>query len=416
MNWIRRHPNQIVVCESTRAWDRIWIVVRAFSKALDRIRNALHRVTSSGRFIPTVDGLRFVAILAVVMYHLNDYAVAKAIPSVAAEAKASQLHRILACGGCGVSLFFVISGFILGCPFAEHYLRGASKPSLSRYYQRRILRIEPPYVINMLVAFVLLIVVLHADAFALIPHLVASLLYMHNFVYREMSAINCVAWSLEVEVQFYVLAPFLATLFAIRGVLARRAVLVGIVLLWAGMKLASGSHRIQPLGTSILDYLDFFLCGFLLADVYVASWNGKPTLSIWWDIVGMIGWAAIVAAHFHETALRFLPLVIFVAYVGAFRGTVLSRFFSLPWIATIGGMCYTIYLYHFFLISAIGRWTINLSTSASYWSHIALQAAIILPSVLAISAVLFLWLEKPFMVRDWPDRCRIALQAAWRNV
>ena len=44
----------------------------------------------------------------------------------------------------------------------------------------------------------------------LLPHLLASLGYVHNIVYGVPSTINVVAWSLEIEVQFYILAPALA--------------------------------------------------------------------------------------------------------------------------------------------------------------------------------------------------------------
>ena len=55
----------------------------------------------------------------------------------------------------GVELFFVISGFILGLPFAAHYLKGAAPVSLRKYYLRRLTRLEPPYIVALLVLFIL---------------------------------------------------------------------------------------------------------------------------------------------------------------------------------------------------------------------------------------------------------------------
>ena len=54
-------------------------------------------------------------------------------------------------------LFFAISGFILALPFAEHYLSGAPRPTLGRYYVRRVTRIEPPYVINLTILLALML-------------------------------------------------------------------------------------------------------------------------------------------------------------------------------------------------------------------------------------------------------------------
>ena len=51
----------------------------------------------------------------------------------------------------GVTIFFVISGFILGRLFASHYLLGHKKPALRSCYLRRLTRLEPPYLINIAV-------------------------------------------------------------------------------------------------------------------------------------------------------------------------------------------------------------------------------------------------------------------------
>ncbi|MGA2616463.1 MAG: acyltransferase [Thermoguttaceae bacterium] len=367
-------------------------------------RNAFGRVTSSGRFIPAVDGLRFVAIFSVVLYHLNDYLLHKSPAFTLEEAKSNILQRVLACGGCGVQLFFVISGFIIGLPFAEHYLLGRPRPSLQRYFSRCFLRIQPPYVINLLLAFLLLVIVNRADAKSLLPNLAASLFYVHSLIFGEMSHINCVAWFLEIVVQFYILAPFMAMVFAVRGTRPRRAVLLGGILLLIGLRTACPGFCKEYFRATILLYLDFFFAGFLLADFFVMTWNEKPSRSLGWDVIALAAWCGIVGVQFHETAKAFLPLVILVAYMGVFRGTISQRCFSQPWIVTIGGICYTIYLYHFFIISAVGRCTVRLPAGSHYLGNVLFQAALILPCVLIGSAILFLLFEKPFMAKDWPAR------------
>lgn len=383
------------------------------------LRSVFSRVTSSGRFIPAVDGLRFVAILSVVLYHLNGFVLAKCPAITLSDAKGQWLQRVLDVGNCGVQLFFVISGFILGLPFAEHYLLGRRKPSLRQYFKRRVLRIEPPYVINLLIIYALKVLTTPAGALVLLPSLAASLCYANNLVFGEMSRVNGIAWSLEIEVQFYILAPFLAAVFAVPGQRLRRGGLVGGILLLIGVKMVFPGHLQPYAGATVVACLDYFLAGFLLADLYLANGGGvdqgEPCPSrlrmsprtLVWDVIGLVAWCAVVAVHFHERTQPLLPLAILLAYLGVFRGTLLQRCFSCPWIATIGGMCYTIYLYHFFIISAVGRWTIGCSLGRQHGSNLALQALLILPCVLVVSAVLFLLFEKPFMVRDWP--------ASWRS-
>ena len=375
------------------------------------ISSSLQRVTSSGRFIPVVDGLRFLAILSVVLYHLNGYVLARSEAFDRAEAKQGLVQQVLDCGHCGVKLFFVISAFILGLPFAEHYLAGRPKPTLGKYLSRRFLRIAPPCAINLCVVFLMLVAVAPGNFTKLLPHLGASLIYLHNLVFGQHSRINGVAWSLEVEVQFYLLAPFVAMVFALRRPLARRGLLLAGILLWIAARMAVPEWR-QQLAGSILWYADFFLAGFLLADVYVDAWKEQPSRHWAWDLVAGAAACTVVAAHFHPATQHTTSLLILVAYAAAFRSTLLHRCLCQRWVAIVGGMCYTIYLYHFFMISAIGRWTIKVPFGPAYWSNVLFQALVIVPPLLALSAVLFLACERPFMVRDWPARWRSALLAA----
>src|SRR5690242_3192979 len=130
----------------------------------------LSRETSSGRFIPEMDGLRFVAIAMVVLFHLNGYLTAKASsPEYASAAHSDLLSHAALVGFHGVELFFMISGFILGLPFAAHHLAGTLPVSLPKYYLRRLTRLEPPYFV-IVFALLALSLVMHKPVTALIPH------------------------------------------------------------------------------------------------------------------------------------------------------------------------------------------------------------------------------------------------------
>src|SRR5581483_4845753 len=117
-------------------------------------------------------------------------------------------------------------------PFAAHHLLGARRVSLKAYYWRRVTRLEPPYLLAMLLCFLTLVFYWGQSARALWPHLLASMFYLHNIVYYSpdtmgFSTINPVAWSLEIEVQFYILAPLLACVFLIRHKWLRRGAILG---------------------------------------------------------------------------------------------------------------------------------------------------------------------------------------------
>ena len=121
------------------------------------MRARLARETSTGLFIPEVDGLRFVAILSVFVFHLNAYLQSHSLVRYKVDGLSPILCRLLSEGRFGVQLFFVISGLILSLPFAARHLQNKAPVSLKAYFLRRIARIEPPYIINMLLAFGLLI-------------------------------------------------------------------------------------------------------------------------------------------------------------------------------------------------------------------------------------------------------------------
>src|SRR5436309_16079695 len=94
-----------------------------FARAIRTIRARLSRETSTGLFIPEVDGLRFVAVLSVFAFHLNAYLQLKSPAQYGADTVSLIISRLFAEGKSGVQLFFVISGLILSLAFAAHHLQ-----------------------------------------------------------------------------------------------------------------------------------------------------------------------------------------------------------------------------------------------------------------------------------------------------
>ena len=201
---------------------------------------------SKGRvFIPQIDGLRFIAIMAVIAYHVQaitgyHFSVDSDVPP-----GSGLISQIFGAGHEGVELFFAISGFILGMPFARHYLQGAPPVSLGAYYLRRVTRLEPPYLIHLVFLFVATALVLrfvprHAEIYHqpdwlayTIQHLAFSVIYANGLILHQYPWPNIVLWSLEIEIQFYLLAPFLARLFQIGSPVLRRLLLVALIIFFS---------------------------------------------------------------------------------------------------------------------------------------------------------------------------------------
>ncbi len=388
-----------------------------------RFLSIFRRVTTSGAFIPEIDGLRFIAISSVLVFHIATGLAVRA-PHAFGRPEEGAIATAVWNGFRGVELFFVISGFILGLPFAAHALQGRPRVDLKQYLARRLTRLEPPYVLCMMLLFALHVLVRHRSAAGLFPHLVASLAYVHNAVYASESPINNVTWSLEIEVQFYLLAPLLASVFLIRNKLARRAATVAIcaasaTAAWLFIPPGGRAHL------SILRFGHFFLIGFLLADVYLVDWRERPARSWSWDALSVLGWPLLFLflagasrpepgqALGHEPALTAFgfPVAVFLLYCAAFRGRASNRAVIQPLVTTIGGMCYTIYLLHNPVLGVILDRTVRLPATGVYGLDLLIQTAAAGVPVLLVSAVYFILVEKPCMRRDWPRRLLARLQS-----
>jgi peptidoglycan/LPS O-acetylase OafA/YrhL len=354
----------------------------------------LRRVTSGGRFIPEIDGLRFIAIASVVLYHTQLALFSRFSVVVPQE----LLSRLVGNGFRGVELFFVISGFILGLPFAAHSLMGRETVQLKKYFLRRLTRLEPPYILSMLVIFGILCIH-HQYWPSLVRSLGASLLYMHNLIFAVPSKVNGVAWSLEVEIQFYCLVPLLAAVFRIQNRYCRRAVLVFAMVgaataqvLWL---------RSQRLELSILCYIQFFLAGFLLADVYLTDWKSSPSRHWAWDI-GSLAWLFVFWVRGPWFSALAFPFLAFALYCVVFRGILTRWILTLPAITNVGGMCYTIYLWHWHVVPRVLGRAYHVGLKLGYPAYLFLQVLIFLPFLAIVSVLLYKLIEQPCMDRSWP--------------
>lgn len=372
----------------------------------DRLYAKLRRVTTSGDFIAEVDGLRFLAVAPVVLFHVRNYLTVHPVTTYAVAPEHDWGARLALHGHYGVQLFFIISGFVLALPFAKSRADGTPPVRLRQYFARRLTRLEPPYVLVMLGCFALMLLVKGGAAAELWPRLAAGLFYLHGPVYGELNPVNIISWSLEIEVQFYVLMPLLATVFAVRGKRLRRACVVAAAAAAVALQLTlvrAGS----TLSFSVLNYLQYFLAGFLLADLYLHEMRGAGSRRFAWDLVTLCGWPLLwLVCGRHEVARAAFAPIALLLFCAAFRGPVTNFLVTRRWVTVVGGMCYTIYLIHFQLLSAFEKALRGVSFTDHFAVNMALHLLLFVPVLLAASATFFLLVEKPCMRRDWPSRLR----------
>lgn len=322
---------------------------------------------------------------------------------IAIQSRYGLLFTAVGNGDRGVRLFFVISGFVLGLGFARQHLRMGKRVSLRKYFLRRVTRLEPPYIFNLVFCALVAFVYYNQSVSYMVPHLLASIFYLHNIAYRTPSVINGVTWSLEIEIQFYILAPLLSLLFRIGEAWLRRTVfllsiaLVGVLQMVLHVGATLG-------GLTILFYLQYFLAGMLLTDLYLTV---RPKVQThWaWDIVSFGGWPIVFLVSrdflwFHAI----LPFLIMLLYIAAFQGALFRNFFSNLWIATIGGMCYSIYLWHFFVIGVFFKFTRHMVVFEDFLLNLLVQILALGIPIAVVSVIAFVAIERPCMDPAWPQK------------
>jgi peptidoglycan/LPS O-acetylase OafA/YrhL len=357
------------------------------------------RITTGASWIPQVDGLRFVAIVSVLLMHtlllVRDEGARRLIFPNGSRILTFAIEN----GDRGVCLFFVISGYILARPFLREHRLGGHKVSLSAYFLRRVTRLEPPYILSLLLFVPAVRIARHASLGSLLPHLGASLVYLHSLIFRGPSTISGVTWSLEVEIQFYILAPLLGNLYRVENTVLRRSLLLALVFAAAGISIVAGGFYGQ---WTILGFGQYFLMGFLLADILEFPRHSDRT---WWawDVLSLVLWPTMFMARGTPAIAAWLPVAIGLAFLGAFHGKAFNWFFRQPAIALTGGMCYSIYLMHLLFILSAYRWVGHLRLWGDGTTAL-LQMFLLISLGLVGSAFYFLLIERPCMDPKWPQK------------
>jgi peptidoglycan/LPS O-acetylase OafA/YrhL len=378
------------------------------------------RRISQGAYRPEIDGLRFFAIAFVIFGHSIERA-ARFFVNYRDALAGTPLEDHLQVAPLGVNLFFAISGFIL----ANQAIKADKNPLggafLKAYFGRRVMRIEPPYILLLIATWAVVSLTGYVPdgvhRFDVAPaslnlSLLGSVFYLHDLIWGTFPRLFPPGWSLEVEVQFYLLAPLLFWLWT-RLTAARARAAMAAAFFCGGVALSILDPKmIGPLHVefSLLHSFNFFWLGIVLA-------YGRAPLSAWIaarpagfaTALGWLGLALCVAlpappeAEGVGEALRLTG--VYLGLAAAFVSTFAPRsgfraFCARPWISLIGGACYSIYLVHLQVTQVVA----SLAAKAAPNAPLVVVAAIFAVSALAVLVVgltYYVAIERRFMVRDW---------------
>ncbi|MBP1965613.1 acyltransferase family protein [Paenibacillus aceris] len=175
------------------------------------------------------DGFRAIACLAVIFHHLSQF-----LAMQSQSPWMQELQSFLLMGNAGVSVFFVLSGYLLASPYWHKYLDGSAYPDIKQYVVRRAARIMPGYYIAVMVA-TLITVLFHVPTEHFWARLMAGLTFTAGFHYITLfpNEVNGPLWSISFEVFCYVLMPmFMLGLY--RWTFKQRSIRNGL-LYWMGV-------------------------------------------------------------------------------------------------------------------------------------------------------------------------------------
>jgi peptidoglycan/LPS O-acetylase OafA/YrhL len=331
----------------------------------------------------------------------------------------------------GVTLFFVLSGFLLYRPFAQAALTGTARPSIRRYLRNRALRILPAYWVVLLVSFGAGATVVAATGSGNLVgrlgpgQLSASLLLVQS--YRPSTIFTGLqpAWSLSVEAAFYLLLP-LAALAA--GTRWRRSVWLPPALLLAGGFLSKaalvaagvggprtlGASWASVAGQSLLAHADLFGFGMAAAVIF-AGWerSGAPAW-IGGAIVGRV--LAYLGLPCSVLGIYFLSPFLYKSLVAFFCALLVLRV-SAPALGVerarrrspldtrlarvSGRLSYSVFLWNYPLLSflAVHRLLLPGHGAGSFAGNLAVAVA----AVTVLSALSYRFVEKPAMLLKRPS-------------
>ena len=371
------------------------------------------------------DPLRAIAALGVVFGHTFAYAliatghselIGKEVPGI------GWLVWPVQAGPELVFLFFALSGYLIGRPFIRAFVEGTGFPSPGRYLKHRFLRIVPAY----WVVLTICLLVITVPSKPLGP-VIEAYFFLLDWYQSPIEGTLAQAWTLRIEMRFYLALPVVAALFIWAARLAKPRIgrttrcwiVIVLAVVWGvGSILATDAANPFTNGAGVLQTAFAFAPGVMLAGVellpvraetlrrrsvaYAAGAAVLIAASIWIYPWVKFLTSDIIVFRFREMLL--LTMILGGLLVWQWSGRSTWRVLDNPPMRWLGRRSYGIYLLHLLVLNQIYE---ALAQGDGYRRTFA----VLLPATLILcglgAELLYRLVERPALnlrdvpVRDW---------------
>lgn len=316
------------------------------------------------RYMPGLDGLRAIAVLGIIIYHLN--------------------KQWLTGGFLGVDTFFVISGYLITSLLLKEY-DDTGIIKLKSFWIRRLKRLLPAVIVLLMVVGTATLL-LKSDNIIRVKHdIIAAIFYVSNWWYiaKDVNYFEQFSfmplkhlWSLAIEEQFYIFFPVILVtlLLTIKKRYKIGFIFWGVSIISLGLMMfiysINGDHSRVYFGTDTR--LQTLLLGVILAFLWppFKLKNDPPKVVKYViDGIGSLSFIVLILLFFiinDETnwiydggfyLISILTLFIIASVVHP--STWIAKIFSNPVLVFIGKRSYSLYLWHFAVISFVHSYYVD---------------------------------------------------------
>ncbi len=377
-------------------------------------KSAIEQPLHKNRYIPGLDGLRAIAVLAVIAYHLN--------------------FNWAAGGLLGVTVFFVLSGYLITDLLITEFVT-SDRINFKNFWIRRARRLLPAMFTMLLVVITWVTIFEQAMLDRLEEDTVAAILYVSNwwYIFQELSYFESFGppsllthfWSLAVEEQFYILWPLVILL--VLKMKIKEGSLFSMILLGAIASAAAMTLLYEP-GTDpsrVYYGTDTRIFSLLLGASLAVVWpsrklSTKLPSKIRWklDFVGLFALAFIFFMFWSMdqyqdflyqggmVAMSVASLLVVAVIVHP--SSKLNTFLSFKPLRWIGVRSYGIYLWHFpVIVLTSPQWGADAPS--------LMRTTFQLVLILLFASFSWTFIENPIRKGALTRFCRVIKHGEWRR-